>query len=249
MRPALPTCIMNNSTRFGLALGSLLSFTAACSGSASTVDDPAPPAATTASPSSPPPATPAPTSPAADAGAPPPAADAAVPPPPVDAGAPDAHVDPPMPLHCTGTLIEPDVCIENAQGHPGDVVDVDLVLLGSASCTMAGEANGHILFDTAHFTVDNQVEQVACRTRKVGPGGSGSDDLMWDAFGDGSLGGCPSTLPLGKVDTVKVKIAAGTPAGDYKLVWQGAAFIGAMSGPPACTTIGLGQGGTLRVLP
>ena len=65
----------------------------------------------------------------------------------------------------------------------------------------------------------------------------------------GSLAGCAANVPLGKVDTVKVKIAPGTPPGEYDLTWNDAGFIGNASAPPQCTTIGHGIGGKLRVLP
>ncbi len=237
---------MNTSKGLALSLSSLLLLTAACSGSAPSVDGNAPvPSAVSSAPPAPPPAPP---SPNADAGAPAPAADGGSTP-VADAGAPDANVDTPMAKHCNVTPIEPDVCIENGQGHPGDIVDIDIVLLGTANCSQAGEANGHIAFDLVHFTIENQLELIDCRTRHVGPGISGPDDLQWNAFGDGSAAGCPNALPVGKVDTVKVKIAPGTPPGDYTLAWHDAGFIAARGGSPACTSIGLGVGGVLRVLP
>lgn len=177
-----------------LALGSLISFTAACSGSTASVDDnaPASPSAASTAPTD----APAPPPPSSPDGGGAPAVDAAASPPPVDAGAPDANVDPPMAKHCNVSLVEPDVCIENAQGHVGDVVDVDIVLLGSALCDHAGEANGHIGYDLVHFSVANEVEQVGCRTRKVGqiaPGTPPGDDVLgWHgAAFIGPMGGPP----------------------------------------------------------
>jgi hypothetical protein len=164
-------------------------------------------------------------------------------------GGVDATTDPPLVKHCNATVAEPDTCIENTQGHAGDVVDVDIVLVGNPTCGDAWEAGGRIVFDLAKLHVENEVEQVACRTRHIGPDVNGVDNLRWNAFGGGSLAGCAANVPLGKADTIKLKIAAGTPPGEYPLTWQDAGFIANANAPQQCSTLGHGIAGKLRVLP
>jgi hypothetical protein len=177
-----------------------------------------------------PPAAPAPTTkpaPAADAG---------------------ADVDTHLAKHCNVSAAQPDVCIENVEGHAGDTIDVEVFLVGDTTCNTANEASGHIALDLKAFSVENQEEIVNCRTRMVGPNVSGGTDLRWNAFGDHVVSGC-SDIPLGKVDTIKVKVAAGTKPGDYKLTWSDAGFIGAVGGPMQCSNTSGGMSGIVRVLP
>ena len=141
------------------------------------------------------------------------------------------------------------MCIENAQGRAGDVVDVDVVLLSNPTCGAAGEASGHVVFDVTKLHVENEIDRIDCRLRLLGPDVDGKTDLAWQAFGGGSFPGCVADVPAGKVDTIEIEIAAGTPPGDYPLTWSNAGFIGHMNAPVDCTTIGQEIAGTLRVLP
>lgn len=151
--------------------------------------------------------------------------------------------------HCNVSSQTGDVCIENAEGHAGETIDVDVVLVGGLSCSLANEADGHIALDLVAFSVENQEEIVSCRTRVVGPDMNGTGtDLRWNAFGDHVVPGCQD-MPIGKVDTIKIKIAAGTKPGDYDLTWSSADFVGALSGPSTCTSTGVGIAGKIRVLP
>ncbi|MBX3187831.1 MAG: hypothetical protein KF819_12480 [Labilithrix sp.] len=172
-----------------------------------------------------------------------------------DVAAPDAGNEasaPPAPQpiakHCTGTFPEPKACIERVEGRAGDVVQVDLVLLGSSGCTAAGEVGGRIDLDLGRFELTNEGEHVACRTRMVAtnvtPGSP--DQIVWNAFGEGALGGCPDAIPAGKADTLAIRIKPGTPPGDYALTW-GESTVASFN--PACQSTSPGANGVIRVLP
>jgi hypothetical protein len=173
-------------------------------------------------------------------------APAAAPAPTADAG---THVDTHIARHCNASAAQPDVCIENVEGHGGETIDVEVFLVGDATCKLANEASGHIQLDLSHFVVENQEEIVNCRTRMVDQNPiTGGVDLRWSAFGDHVVAGC-SDMPTGKVDTIKVTIQRGTPAGDYKLTWSSAGLVGAVAGPAQCSTFDAGMSGIVRVLP
>jgi len=224
---------MNSSKTYLLAVSSLLVVLVGCGGGAAS----SAPEETTHGESD---AATAPTSPAAAAPSSPPDASA-------DAVAPTPGPKP-LAKHCTGTLPAPDVCVETAEGRVGDVVAVDIVLLGSTMCTEAGESSGRLALDLSRFELTNEVEMVACRTRRVSPSITPGQppEILWNAFGGGSLGGCPNNLSLGKVDTLKLRVLPGTPPGDYAIGWRDAGFIGSDA---ACQQIGGGVAGVVRVLP
>lgn len=164
--------------------------------------------------------------------------------------APDAtNVTPQIAKHCNVSPATPDVCIENAQGRAGETVSVEIHLVGDAkACNAANEAGGHILFDPNLMSVENPGEQISCRTRRVAPSifTPGATVIQWDAFGPGTLGGCTTDIPFGKVDVVEMRILPGTKPGDYELKFEDASYIGYTA---PCTNIGGGIAGTLRVLP
>jgi hypothetical protein len=169
--------------------------------------------------------------------------------PATDAGAPDANVAPPLAKHCGGTVATANLCLENAQGRAGDVVDVEVHLVGSTTCTEAFEANGHVVVDAAHFQLANPADQVDCITRELfSAPAPGTTEIMWSAFGGGSITSCPKNLTPGKVDVIKVKILPGTPPGVYPIRWSDAGIAAPAS---ACAGFGSGVGidGTVRVLP
>ncbi len=165
-----------------------------------------------------------------------------------DAGAPDANASP-LVKHCNGTVATADLCLENAQGRPGDVVDVEVYLVGSNQCTEAFEASGHIVGDASHFELANPASQVDCVTRDLfSAPAPGTTEIMWNAFGGGAIGSCPKNLTPGKVDTVKIKILPNTPPGVYPIRWSDAGIAAPLS---QCAVFGstVGIGGSIRVLP
>jgi len=192
----------------------------------------------------------APDAPAAAPSAPaaPPAAPttAPLPPPATDAGT----TTPKIAKHCNVSSAIPGVCLENVQGKAGDTVDVDVYLLGHATCAMANEADGHLMVDWTMFSLMNDEEIVNCRTHHRAPDVNGGPDVIqWDAFGDHVVAGC-NDIPIGKVDTVKIQIAPGTKPGDYDLKWEDSGFIGQQGAPLQCSNVGnSGLNGVLRVLP
>jgi hypothetical protein len=188
-------------------------------------------------------AAPTPSAPVQLDGGPAPTADAAPP-------AVDGSALPPIATHCTNaSTSSTDLCIENAQGHAGDIVDVDVYFLGSTTCTDAYEANGHIVADAASFQLANPVQQVACISRSYyGAPAPGTIEIMWNAFGGGAIQGCPNNIVPGKLDTVKIQILPGTPPGDYPITWTDGGIAGTTQ---QCAMFGAGVGiaGTIRVLP
>lgn len=165
-----------------------------------------------------------------------------------DAGA-DANVAPPLAKHCNGTVATADLCLENAQGRAGDIVDVEVYLVGSNTCTEAFEASGHVVADASHFELANPASQVDCITRDLfGAPAPGTTEIMWNAFGGGSITSCPKNLTPGKVDVIKIKILPGTPPGVYPIRWNDAGIAAPAS---QCAVFGssVGIGGSIRVLP
>lgn len=186
--------------------------------------------------------------PASDGGAPgsdggAPASDGAAP-------AADAGSGSTIGTHCdTETTTTAALCIENAEGHAGDIVDVPIYFLATAACSDAYEANGHLVADANDFDLANPVQQVACVSRDYyAAPAPGTIEIIWNAFGGGSVGGCPNDIAPGKLDTVKLEILPGTPPGDYPITWNDASVAGKTA---VCSFLGGSNGiaGTIRVLP
>lgn len=206
------------------ALASLLPFSfavVACGGSASTVDlsaNPSPSASTTTQ---------------ADSGP----------------AAPDSGT-PVLAKHCTGHVNGATLCLENAQGRAGDVVDVDVFFIGNGTtCNEGLELSGHMIADGAHFELANEVEQVDCITRGLyTQPAPGTIEIMWNHFGANAISSCPNKVPVGKTDTIKVRILPGTAPGVYPITWSDAGIASTVN---ECAAFGAsaGIGGTIRVLP
>jgi hypothetical protein len=96
--------------------------------------------------------------------------------------------------------------------------------------------------------LENPVEIQNCRTRKIGPNIDNQDVLFWAAFGEYVVSGC-SDMPLGKIDTIKLKIAPGTPPGDYDITLAEANYTPPPNSSSACGSYGKGFAGKIRVLP
>lgn len=164
-----------------------------------------------------------------------------------DAGADAANTVPPIAKHCsTAPASTLELCVENAQGKVGDVIDVDVYVLGTAGCTEAQEAGGRIEINPTQFELQNALDVQNCRTRRFDKGLSGNDELMWNAFGANVVPGCTANLPSGMHDTVKLKILPGTPPGDYTFKWTTSGVIGADA---TCSAFDSAMSGTIRVLP
>ena len=73
---------------------------------------------------------------------------------------------------------------------------------------------------------------------------------MWNAFGGGAIAACPNNVPVGKVDTIKLRVLPGTPPGDYTFGWDFPAVTAAANAPAICSaTPTTGMSATIRVLP
>jgi hypothetical protein len=142
----------------------------------------------------------------------------------------------------------PLVALETAEGKAGDVVDLEVYLVGNDTCTNGNEGYGLIRFDRTYFELVNPVSQVDCTTRSQIPDSNnpGKDLITWQKFGNGSIAACPNPVGLGKVDVIKVRIKPGTPPGDYSFGWETSEFWG---GTPACDVMGSHVGSEIRVLP
>lgn len=195
--------------------------------------------------------TPGPAEPGAAApgnGAPPATPPATTPP----ATTPPPPADPPMPKHCDVTSVSGKVCLENAQGRAGDVVEIAVVLLGGSGCAIANEANGRFSYDYARFEIQNPADVQECRTRRVGPDpvDPAKSSFFWGGFGENVVPGC-ADIPIGRVDTIRLKIAAGTPPGDYDVTALEGGVVGGPGTDVACSDFGAASvvGGVIRVLP
>lgn len=162
---------------------------------------------------------------------------------------PTAPKDPPFAKHCSISSQTGDVCFENAQGHPGDVIDIEVVLIGDATCNVANEAYSQLSFELSKFVLQNVADVQDCRTRRIGPNINNEDVLYWNAFGEHVVSGC-SNLPIGKVDTIKLKIMPGTPPGDYDLsLGSNTDFVPPPGSNSICGWHGGGVAAKIRVLP
>jgi hypothetical protein len=139
------------------------------------------------------------------------------------------------------------MCLENVEGKVGDVVDLDVYLLGTSACTQAQEMGGRMTAKPANFEIQNIADVQNCRTRRydVNLGGGGGDELVFGAFGANTVGGCTAHLPAGLKDTIKIKILPNTPPGDYVFAWVDS---GIATDDSACSMQGAAIGGTIRVL-
>lgn len=147
--------------------------------------------------------------------------------------------------HCVGPLVDPDLCIENVQGHAGETVHLDVYFLGTTAIDQAEEMGGHIFIDPSQVSVDNPADVMGCRTRRMSPAISNPSAtvITWNAFGNNVVPGCASMLAAGKIDTIELHIVPGTPPGDYKLDWEDVGIV------TTGNLFGKGMSGTLRVLP
>ena len=104
-------------------------------------------------------------------------------------------------------------------GAAGTVIDLPIEFLGTAQCVDALEASGHLQM-SQNFLLVNPVEQIDCMTRELYAAPPPDQiEVMWDAFGAGSIGACPNDIKKGRLDTVKIEIMPGTPSGDYDVTW------------------------------
>ena len=230
------------NTKSNLALGAAL-FTfalAACTGGGEVVDG-------TEN------ASPAPSS-SSSSPAPSPSSSSNVPSSQQDAGSEGAANDPIEPariaLQCSGPSAPTTnvICIETAEGHAGETVDLEVHLVRTASCGPAEYATGSFRIDPAKFEVMNEDDQPDCLLREQYPSSDPTIDIVsWQAF-DRSVApaDCTASAGEGKVDVIKLRIKPGTPAGDYDLPFETSELLG---GGPGCSGVFLHVASKLRVLP
>lgn len=137
------------------------------------------------------------------------------------------------------------MCLENVEGKPGEVVDFDVHLLGNATCKEAQEMYGKLTAKPTYFEIQNVADVQSCRTRRYDVNQSGGDELVWSAFGANTVGGCSDYLQAGMKDTIKIKIQPNTPPGDYVFSWV---FSGIATDDNDCNMQDAAVGGTIRVL-
>jgi hypothetical protein len=153
-------------------------------------------------------------------------------------------------LHCQAPVPNGNaVCLETAEGHAGDVVDLEVHLLRPAACGTAEYAMGNIQVDPTKFEITNADYQQDCLKREQSPvvGNPSLDVIFWQAF-DRSVAptSCTASAGVGKVDVIKVRIKPGTPPGDYDLPFENSELLG---GGPGCSGVFLDVAGMIRVLP
>jgi len=164
---------------------------------------------------------------------------------PPGCGTVDAPTDAGPTRNCAANgSAEPTICLENVTGRAGDVVDVEVHLLGTASCVELGQSHVDVLYDPTRFTLANPAGGITnCRLRD--PRNTPDAHVYWHAFTKAAVGSsCPVSLPPGLTDVLKFQIAANVPPGDYKLATRGPH----VSPPGPCQGM-RGIDGTVRVLP
>lgn len=137
------------------------------------------------------------------------------------------------------------MCLENVEGKPGDEIELDVYLLGNATCKEAQEMGGRLTAKPLYFDIQNVADVQGCRTRRYDVNPGGGDELVFGAFGANVVGGCSAYLPAGMKETIKIKILPNTPPGDYVFAWVDS---GIATDDAACNMQGAAIGGTLRVL-
>jgi len=151
--------------------------------------------------------------------------------------------------HCsapTGRTM--DLCIENVEGRVGDVVDLEIHLLGTSTCFEAQEMFGRIDAKKTQFEIQNVADVDNCRTRRYDTALADptTEEIVFAAFGANTSVGCTAHLPKGMKDAIKIKILPGTPPGDYTLSFTSA---GVATDDAACAMQSTGISGVIRVLP
>ena len=140
------------------------------------------------------------------------------------------------------------VCIETAEGHAGETIDLEVHLIRTASCGPAEYAFGSFKIDAAKFEIMNKDYQPDCLSRDAyASSDPGIDIISWQAF-DKSVApaDCTASAGVGKVDVIKLHIKPGTPAGDYDLPFETSELLG---GGPGCGGVFLHVASKVRVLP
>jgi hypothetical protein len=159
---------------------------------------------------------------------------------PADAGATTITFS----ANCNVTPASPELCVEDVSGHAGDLIYLPIDMIGTATCTQAGQTSGHLVLPQ-YFELTNPVDDVDCVSRDTyaTPVTPDTTEIMWDAFG-GGIAGCAAQIPAGRVDKVQVEILPGTPSGDYPVTWLEPAVASPVLG---CGGIVTGIAGTIHV--
>lgn len=140
------------------------------------------------------------------------------------------------------------VCIETAEGHAGDTIDLEVHLVRSAACGPAEYAFGSFKIDSSKFELMNKDNQPDCLSRDAYAGSDPNTDVVsWQAF-DRSIAPatCTASAGVGKVDVIELHIKPGTPAGDYDLPFETSELLG---GGPGCSGVFMHVASKVRVLP
>lgn len=158
----------------------------------------------------------------------------------------DAGASQPAPIarHCAGS--GKGICLDTDEAPAGEVVELDVVLAPSSSCTV-DQAYGRLIIDASKFELVNVADQVDCTSRHQVqlPSQTNGDELItWQKFGGGAIAGCPDPVAAGKVDVIRVRIKPGTPPGDYEIAWETSELLGA-----SCFVTDDHHAGKIRVLP
>ncbi|MEM9070636.1 MAG: hypothetical protein AAGE52_19170 [Myxococcota bacterium] len=131
---------------------------------------------------------------------------------------------------CAFSATELTVCFENAAGCPGDVVDVDVYVLGPDGCENTLQATG--TFALEDFRLANprmQTDPIGgqCIRRTICRSCS-PPSVDWALLRGTAVGvaACPEEYPIGRVDTIRLEIPAGTAAADYPLAVTGGRVFG-----------------------
>jgi hypothetical protein len=151
----------------------------------------------------------------------------------------------PIAHHCPATLTKPGTCLETAQGRAGDVVEVEVYFVPTASCLNATETYGRFTVDAKRFALENAVSHIDCRTRRAVEAKDGKREISYQRQGKMNAL-CADPIGFGKIDVLAVRILPGTPPGDYPLTLDAAHVVGTA---PGCDSHDVAVAGVIRVLP
>lgn len=141
----------------------------------------------------------------------------------VSADALDASIDasadaatncgPPPPPQCVGTDV-PRICFENVTACAGGVVDIPVHVEVDAACPLTLDQGGGFILAPFELANPRNIDTRAglCVRREV-VGAS----VEWAQLSSSTISdGCPDSFAAGVVDTLRLRVPADVPPGDYR---------------------------------
>lgn len=124
-----------------------------------------------------------------------------------------ADCGPPPPPQCVGTDV-PRICFENVTACAGGVVEIPVHVEVDATCPLTLDQGGGFILAPFELANPRNIDTRAgvCVRREV-VGAS----VEWAQLSSSTISqGCPDSFAAGVVDTLRLRVPADVPPGDYR---------------------------------